>query len=234
MSVLPQLRALLLEYGLEAFFRYYAVYKGAVVDNKDPDFSGRLKLKVTQVWGNDVHDYWAPSRGMPSGGKGLGMFLVPNVGDIVWVTFQNGDCRFPIWEYGPLTKGKTSPHAKTGNPNQSKAVVLQHTNGYRVVMDDVKKRMTLETTKFRIILDDAANTIRFETASGLAIEPLVLGTQFTLAMAEFLTDIGTIAGITVPGASATLPISTSPMFAPLIAKWAAKWPTVLSKKVMTE
>lgn len=232
----------LAEYGLEAFFRYYAVYKGVVVDNKDPDFTGRLKLKVTQVWGNDVHDYWAPSRGMPSGGKGLGMFLIPNVGDIVWVSFQNGDMRFPIWEYGPLTKAKTSPHAKTGNPDQSKAVVLQHTNGFRVVMDDVKKRTTIETTKFRIILDDAANTIRFETASGLAIEPLVLGNTFVAAMAEFLADIGSIAGIPVPTATPaapgvpviTTPIGSAPNFAALVAKWATKWPTVLSKKVMTE
>ncbi len=223
MSMYHHLKMLLSDYGLESFFRYYAVYKGQVVDNKDPDFSGRLKLKVPQVWGNDVHEYWAPSRGMPSGGDGLGLFLIPNVGDIVWVSFQNGDMRFPIWEYGPLTKGKTSKYAKTGNPDQAKAVVLQHTNGYRVVMDAVKQCTTIETTKLRVILDDATNTIRFETSSGTAIEPAVLGNKLVADLIEFLADIGTIGAIPVPGSSPTLTLNASPVFASLVAKWSAKW-----------
>ncbi len=231
MSLLHDFRMMLANYGLEHFNRYYATYKGVVVDNKDPEFIGRLMLKVTQVWGNDIHRYWAPSVGMPAGAKGLGLFMVPNVGDIVWVRFEAGDIRFPIWEYGPLTRAKTSIHAKTGHPDQAKAVVLQHTNGYRIVMDDVKKKIVIESGSLHMIIDGLTNSIRFESTTGVAIQPAVLGTTLVADLNELIADIGMIAGIVVPGASATLPIASSPQFAPLVAKWAAKFPLALSQIV---
>ena len=61
--------------GLESLGRYYSSYGGFVVDNNDPDYCGRLKLKVPEIYGDDIMDYWAWPKGFYSG-KGYGMQII--------------------------------------------------------------------------------------------------------------------------------------------------------------
>lgn len=123
------------EFGLEAIGRYYSSYRGFIADNKDPEFKGRLKLKVPQLFDDEVIDYWAWSKGLFSG-TGIGLFAIPNIGDMVWVSFEGGDPRFPIWEYGHWAKGDviSGLDNDNGKPN---TIVFQSTTGHRIEIWDV-------------------------------------------------------------------------------------------------
>ncbi|HEX9260030.1 MAG TPA: phage baseplate assembly protein V [Acidimicrobiales bacterium] len=68
---------------------YGGTYRGVVIDDADPLGQMRLKVRVPEVFGEDV-DMWA--RASRSGGS------TPAVGDLVWVSFEHGDSDYPVWE----------------------------------------------------------------------------------------------------------------------------------------
>jgi hypothetical protein len=116
------------EQGLESFGLYYSTYAGIVEDNQDPTDCFRLKLKVPEIYGEDVSD-WALPRGVFAG-KGYGIFALPQKGDNVWVTFRNGNARFPLWEYGAIAKGE-KPSDATG-----KSILFITEAGNRILIDE--------------------------------------------------------------------------------------------------
>lgn len=84
------------ENGLEGIGRFYASYRGLVVDNKDPLSLNRLKVEVPGVTQTLV---WAFPKNQ-AGNLGSGFkYLTPVPGDIVFVSFQSGDPNYPLWEY---------------------------------------------------------------------------------------------------------------------------------------
>lgn len=95
----------LLTRGFEAFGTYYGTYKGFVVDREDPKHYGRLKLNIPNVTGKHVLNYWAYPSNCYSG-NGYGSQILPNVGDLVWVEFEQGNTRRPLWKFGYFGKGE--------------------------------------------------------------------------------------------------------------------------------
>ena len=71
--------------------RYYGFYRAFVVKNDDPLQCKRLILKIPQIYEDAVHEYWAYPFGIFAG-TDIGLVAVPNVGDMVWVSFENGPC----------------------------------------------------------------------------------------------------------------------------------------------
>lgn len=71
--------------------RFYGLYRGVVVDNKDPLNQYRLKLKVPQVLHDQITD-WAWSVHEPGVARSI---PTPGVG--VLVMFEGGDPSFPVW-----------------------------------------------------------------------------------------------------------------------------------------
>jgi hypothetical protein len=71
--------------------RAYAIYRGTVVDNRDPKKSRRLKLKVPQLFGSAVLDWAWPREDAATRTD------VPAIGQGVWVMFEGGDVSFPVW-----------------------------------------------------------------------------------------------------------------------------------------
>jgi hypothetical protein len=69
------------------------LYAGTVRAVDDPDKLGRIKVSVPSVYGRESTelDAWARPC-FPSG-----HFFVPDVGDRVWIAFENGDPSFPVW-----------------------------------------------------------------------------------------------------------------------------------------
>lgn len=126
-------------FGLEHFGRYYGIYKGFVSDNDDPEGMGRLKLSVPEVYGNGkTYDYWAFPKGMYAG-DGYGQFVVPEKGDAVWVQFENGDSRFPVWEFGWFGKGEAPEGASPS------VKMFKTPSGHTVIFDDATDK--IEITK---------------------------------------------------------------------------------------
>lgn len=71
---------------------------GVVVDNNDPIFSGRCRVKVYGVFDNTKTDMipWAtPINSTVFGGSGSGSISIPKIGAIVRVSFNGGDIYAP-------------------------------------------------------------------------------------------------------------------------------------------
>lgn len=210
----------LTEFGLEHFNRYYGTYRGFVGDNDDPDNLGRLRLKVPKVYGDTVYKKWALPKGMFSG-KGIGSFWIPNVGDTIWVSFENGDPRFPIWDYGWFREGDVPKGASIQNK------VLQTTAGHKIELDDDKELIRITDNHGHIVeLNAEGVSIVSDTISlgslNTSAEPAVLGDTAVALLNEFIADVGDIGTITT-STGVTETISTSPLWAPLVLKWKTKW-----------
>lgn len=76
--------------------RFYGKYRGFVVDNRDPEKRGRLKLRVPSVLGDQDTGWALPC--LPFGGlANQGIFMVPEVDAQVWAEFEEGNVDRPIW-----------------------------------------------------------------------------------------------------------------------------------------
>lgn len=122
--------------GLESLGRYYGVYRGTVIANDDPKNIGRLKIKCAPIYNNNVPNYWAFGRGVIAGLQ-HGIFWIPSVGDPIYVTCENGDSQFPLWEYGWWLEGKLPEGAKP------KVFVFLTPGGQRIEMNDETNSITI-------------------------------------------------------------------------------------------
>src|SRR5690348_4529424 len=91
-------------YGLEKMGLYYSQYRGFVADNQDPEGYGRLKVSVPEVYGDKVFNGWAWPVSCFAG-KGYGLQVIPRKNDLVWVRFEKGNPRRPLWSYGYFGRG---------------------------------------------------------------------------------------------------------------------------------
>lgn len=86
----------------------YDYYKGVVADDKDPEYRGRVKVRIEDIWKStpkEENDQMepVPLRNIPwadvmihGQNKRSGLFYVPPVGTIVIVAFEKGHEAFPI------------------------------------------------------------------------------------------------------------------------------------------
>ena len=94
-------------FGLENLFkRYYGTYRGIVEDTADPERRGRARVRIL-VLGQDQapDDLWALPV-LPMMSQKHGLFLPPEVGDLVWVQFENGDPVRPLYMGGILSRSQ--------------------------------------------------------------------------------------------------------------------------------
>lgn len=183
--------------GLESHGRYYSQYKGTVANNADPLAYGRLQLIVPQIYGQEAYKYWAPPMGMPIGGSGI--YMIPDVGDNVWVLFENGDPRYPVWQYGiadnaPLTTdGSKAPTGLKLVYTAKHRIELDDTNNKVRIIDGNGNHVVLNSTGVSIVsakvslgsLDGSAEkAILGDTLKGLltdlltAVKAITVGTAF--------------------------------------------------------
>jgi uncharacterized protein involved in type VI secretion and phage assembly len=111
---------------------FFGKYRGTVVDNKDPLFSGRVKVSVPYAMG-DVNDWALPC--FPYAGTQAGVFVVPPVGANVWVEFEGGDIDRPIWVGGFFTLGKAPVLALAAPPGTEEVVIQVGSNNTVSIKD---------------------------------------------------------------------------------------------------
>jgi hypothetical protein len=210
-------------FGLEYFQKYYGIYRGFVVSVEDPANTGRLQLKVPQIYGDNEYKYWADSKGIYSG-NGIGSYFLPNKGDPVWVSFENGDSRFPVWEYGAWSAGQAPRDASP------KVKVIQTTSGHRIILNDNDESIHIERTgEESIVLNSKGISLISGSLSLGSLdgskEKAVLGDTLKELLNELITEIALI----------TVPTALGPSGTPLnLAKLnviKSKLGTVLSTKV---
>ncbi len=75
--------------------KYYGKYRGVVLNNIDPKFEGRLLVQVPDVAGLAPTSWATPC--VPFAGIQNGLVALPIIGSGVWVEFEQGNPRHPIW-----------------------------------------------------------------------------------------------------------------------------------------
>jgi len=81
--------------------RYFGKYRGIVSRTDDPRELGRIMTKVPVVMGFDDDIGWALPSPSSGGGGNSGDFSCPEIGDLVWVEFEEGDPSKAVWSPGP-------------------------------------------------------------------------------------------------------------------------------------
>lgn len=127
--MLETLKRLIKSAGIEYFGRYYGVYKAKVYSAQDPDNLGRLQLIIPSVYGEAPYKYWALPVGQYAG-NGYGSYVMPEANNTVWVLFEGGNPRSPVWLHGWYGTDETPTEAKEGS------YIFKSPKGSTIVIDD--------------------------------------------------------------------------------------------------
>lgn len=140
--------------------KYWGKYRGLVSDNNDPRQLGRLKVRVPSLLG-DVDTGWAWPV-VPFAGADVGFFFMPQVGDEVWVEFEEGDLNHPLWTgcswARPGGQSEVPAEAQQSYPDKR---VLKTPSGHLIIIDDSAGQESI-TIRAR---DDDLCQIVFDAAS---------------------------------------------------------------------
>lgn len=162
--------------------RWFGVHTAVVVDIRDPDNQGRVKVRFPWAadTGSDSCEAWARLATLMAG-PDRGTWFVPDPDDEVLVAFEGGDPRRPF-VLGALWNGSDAPPAAMDGDGRNEAKSIVSRNGVKVTLDDKdgKESLVLETPggqKMTLrdgpgsieIVDSNGNSMKME-ASGITIE----------------------------------------------------------------
>lgn len=153
--------------------RWYGVSPALVVDIKDPDNQGRVKVSLP--WSPDAkgasYEVWARLATLFAGNN-RGSWFIPDVNDEVLVAFEHGDPRRP-YVVGGLWNGRDqAPESMDGSGNNFKKV-LRSRNGVKVTLDDDdgKETLVLETPGGqKVTLKDGPGVVEVADSNGNSVK----------------------------------------------------------------
>lgn len=153
------------------------VVSGVVTDNKDPDNKNRVKVQLFSKIGDKTETDFIPIA-MPMVGKEFGMFFMPEIGDEVLVTFENGDIEKGYVIGSLYNDDKKAPVTIEEGKNDIKKIVSRTNNevtlsdkadeqfieiktekGYKLLIDDSNDKVTITD-------DDGKNKVDFNMSEG--------------------------------------------------------------------
>ncbi|MFD8778384.1 phage baseplate assembly protein V [Streptomyces sp. NPDC059916] len=163
--------------------RWYGVHTALVVDVKDPDGQGRVKVRLP--WSPDAggaaYEAWARLATLMGGGN-RGTWFVPDPDDEVLVAFEAGDPRRP-YVMGGLWNGVDTPPEVMDRGGSNDRKVIRSRSGVRVVLDDTRgeESFVVETPGGqRITLrDSAGGAVEVVDSSGDSVRMGVSGITVT-------------------------------------------------------
>jgi hypothetical protein len=120
----------------------YGVYSALVIDVKDPDAQGRVKVRFPWLpAGGGDSEAWARLATLMAGNN-RGSWFVPDSGDEVLVAFEAGDPRRP-YVIGALWNDQAGPPATMDGAGRNDVKRLRSRNGVTVELDDTGGHETL-------------------------------------------------------------------------------------------
>ena len=160
---------------------WYGVFPAVVLEIKDPDNQGRVK--ITLPWSPDAQDgryeAWARVATMFAGNN-RGSWFIPDVGDEVLIAFEQGNVRRP-YVLGGLWNGRDQAPETMDSAGNNYKKVLCSRNGIKITLDDQdgQEKLLLETPggqKVTLkdgpgvieVIDSNGNSVKLE-ASGITI-----------------------------------------------------------------
>ncbi len=162
--------------------QYFGKYRGVVIDNKDPQQLGRMRLWVPSLFPTvanaqpdteslSVSDWAWPC--LPFGGTAdQGMFFVPEIGSKVWVEYEEGNLDSPIWVgvFWSAPGGQTEipAEAKEMEANDPKRRVLKTSSGHMLEFCDIegKESITLRHKDGAMLLFDEKGSVTIGNKQG--------------------------------------------------------------------
>lgn len=161
---------------------WFGVHTAIVVDIRDPDNQGRVKVKFP--WAADTGsapcEAWARMATLMAG-PDRGTWFVPDPDDEVLVAFEGGDPRRPH-VLGMLWNGKDAPPVSMDGAGRNEKKSIVSRNGVKVTLEDKEgqeslvletpggQKMTLKDGPGSVeIVDSNGNSIKLQT-SGITIE----------------------------------------------------------------
>ena len=123
---------------------YYAI----VTRNDDPEgIGGRVRVRFPWLPnGKDQDAYWAHIC-VPMVGPNFGVYVLPEVEDMVTVVFLDGDMRKPIILGGVFSKEDPPPEDNANGDNDFR--LLKSRSGHRLLLDD--------SDKMKVVVSDYKN-----------------------------------------------------------------------------
>jgi uncharacterized protein involved in type VI secretion and phage assembly len=141
-----------------------------VVDNKDPDGLGRIKLKFPTL-PEAPESFWA-RLASPMAGRERGWVTLPEIDDEVLVSFVRGDFNHAVI-LGALFNGvDTPPYANEDGDNNLR--VFQSRSGHRLTFDDTdgseRIELILHNEEIKVIWDSANKRLSVYSGGDIVIE----------------------------------------------------------------
>ena len=118
----------------------YGFYAGEVVNIKDPEHRGRVKVKIPDILGDSTSAWCEPC--VPCCYEKGGDFCLPELKDYVWVTFIGGDIEEPVYLGGWWTTDN-SPLGKDYKDPDTKR--LLSFDGMKILFDSKKNSITISS-----------------------------------------------------------------------------------------
>ena len=143
--------------------RVSGVAVGIVVDNKDPDNFGRVKVKFPWL-GDESESEWAKVA-TPMGGKDRGIYFLPEKDEEVLVAFEQGDLDHPFVIGGLWSTEDKPPENNADGKNNIRKI--RSRSGHEIVFDDDgetgQEKVTIHTKAgHKLVLDDSTGSEKIE------------------------------------------------------------------------
>lgn len=168
--------------------RYCAMYAGVVVDNRDPERLGRVRVRIPGLV--ETQTGWALPMGMPgSGAAQRGFWDVPDVGAEVCIWFQGGDVDHPYFLAGNWGRGEQPASiAATEGTTEPTQVKAYETARWAITFDERPGKELLQIRDKKsgdaIEIDGVAFGIQIKGSAAVNIEATgpvsISGLQVTL------------------------------------------------------
>ena len=150
--------------------RIYGVAVGLVIDNKDPQALGRVRLKLPALSDDEI-GHWARIAVLMAGAD-RGTFFLPEVGDEVLVAFEHGDIARP-YVLGGLWNGQDKPPEANADGKNNLRLVKSR-SGHLIRLDDSDGAEKIEIVDKSggnsITIDTANNAITITSAADVTID----------------------------------------------------------------
>jgi uncharacterized protein involved in type VI secretion and phage assembly len=169
--------------------KHWGKYRGIVIDRDDPERLGRLKVRVPSLLGDAVTGWAFPVS--PYAGADVGFFFIPQVDDLVWVEFAEGELEHPLWTgCGWAKPGGNAEIPKEAQQSYPDLHVLKTKSGSVIVLNDAagQEQIIVRAREgCEITIDPNAGLITVKAAS--VVVQSVGGLSQELATKSFVTEI---------------------------------------------
>ena len=86
--------------------QYYGKYRALVANVDDPEKRGRVRVLCPKLFGDSLSRWCEPC--VPFAFDHNGDYCPPKIGEFVWIEFEGGDIKFPIYT-GSLWSSNSLP-----------------------------------------------------------------------------------------------------------------------------